>query len=82
MIDPDKPAPLPPSIVPQRVHKGDGTDADVVTVIDAARLVGMKVGTIDAWIAEGKLAICYTPEKERRVFVDSLWRALPLELRR
>ena len=94
MINPDTPAPLPPSVIPQTVFLGDGRTAEVVTIMDAARLTGMRPGTIDTWITKGspytknpdgspyKVAICTTPQHERRVFVESLWRALPLELRR
>ncbi len=82
MIDPDVPPPLPPQVVPQTVYRGDGTPAQVVTLLDAARLADVTIGTINDWILKGKVAMCYTPDRERRVFVESLWRALPLELRR
>ncbi len=82
MIDPNVPAPLPPSIVPQKVRRADGTPAELITPRQAAILVGRKVSTIDRWIAEGRVLITMTPDHERRIFVDSLWMALPLELRR
>lgn len=82
MIDPDVPPPCPPAIVPQSVRRADGSIDQVVTILDAARLCGVRPGTVDKWIAQGLVAICYTPTKERRVFVASLWRALPIELRR
>lgn len=82
MIDPNVPAPLPSAIVPEMVKLVDGSTQAVVTVEDAAKLSGYTLRTIDGWIAEGKLTICYTPDRERRVFVQSLWMALPIELRR
>jgi GAF domain-containing protein len=57
-------------------------DSVGAAVLDAARLVGVKVTVIQDWIVAGKVVICFTPDREKRIFVDSLWRALPLELRR
>lgn len=88
MINPDVPAPLPPSIVPQRVRRlkttGEPTGeiVEVVTIKQACLLVGRSAATIDKWIAEGRVTITMTPDHERRIFVDSLWNALPIELRR
>ena len=82
MIDPDVPPPLPPQIVPQTVTKADGTKIQVVTVIDAARLCDVMPRNIHEWISEGKVAICYTPTREKRVLLESLWLALPIDVRR
>lgn len=82
MIDPEVPPPLPPQIVPQTVILGNGALARVVTVLDAARLAGVKITTVERWIAHGTVPICKTPNDEKRVFVDELWRSIPVELRR
>lgn len=83
MIDALTPPPLPPSIVPETVVlPGTGQTTQVVTVLDAARLAGVTLKTINQWILDGTVAICYTPDRQRRVFVDSLWRSFPDEWRR
>lgn len=51
----------------------DGADVPVVSVPVAARLVKRTKKTLEQWVAEGKVAICYTPDSDVRVFVDSLW---------
>jgi hypothetical protein len=82
MINPDIPAPLPPSIVPQRVTRLDGSTALLVTIKQACLLVGRSAGTMDRWIKDGRVVVTMTPDHQRRIFVDSLWAALPIELRR
>ena len=82
MIDPAVPAPLPPSIVPQRVRRADGSSALLVTIKQACLLVGRKASTMDRWIKDGRVVVTMTPDHQRRIFVDSLWKALPIEVRR
>lgn len=82
MINPDVAPPLPPQIVPETVWDLEGKPLEVVTIRDAARLAAVKVTTVEQWIADGKVAICLTPDQQRRVLVSSLWMSLPIELRR
>ncbi len=82
MINPDVAPPLPKGVIAETAFLGDGTPVQVVTLPDASRLTGLKVATLETWIADGKIAVCLTPEHQRRVLVPSLWLALPIELRR
>lgn len=73
---------LPPWVTVWRpIDDRTGLPIPVITVEDAARLVHIKVGTLEKWIGEGKVAICYTPTRDVRVLVASLWAALPAELK-
>jgi len=73
---------LPSPIKGVSVTRGDGSSAVVVTVKDAAALMGLPPSQIKRWIAGGKLAICLDPRGVQRVFVDSLWALVPEEFRR
>ncbi len=69
--------PLPPYITPSLVTRvSDQATVQVITVAEAARLAAVSKKTIETWIGSGKLAICYTPDSEVRVFVDRLWEIL------
>lgn len=82
MINPDVAPPLPPGIVAETVYKLDQSEEQVVTIRDAARLAGVKITTVEKWIADGRVTICLTPDQQRRVLVSSLWMSFPIELRR
>ena len=83
MINPDHYPPIPASIVPElAVLPATGDRVEVVTIPDAARLIGRTQRCIEDWITEGKIKTCRTPDQGRRILVESLWLALPVELRR
>lgn len=60
-----------PSWTPKRLS--DGAEVPVVTLKDAAKLAGVSIVTMRRWVDTGKVAICYTPESDIRVFLDRLW---------
>ena len=73
---------LPPSIKGVSVRKEDGSKAEVVSLKDAAKLMGLSREHIKRWVKTGKVEICVDPNGNQMVFVESLWGMVPEEFRR
>lgn len=73
--------PLPAGLDSWVVKKKDGSETQAVSIADAGRLIGKGPLTIEKWIKDGTIEICRHPMEGRLVLVDSLWAALPDEVR-
>lgn len=66
-----------PSLVPPRMRRWvvelqDGSQAEVVSVANAAKLLGVARVKMDLWVETGKVVICYDAKHRVRVLVPSL----------
>lgn len=74
--------PLPPGVDGFLVRNPDGSETHAISVTDAARLAGVTTWRIERWIQSGQVEFCRrNGDDERLVLVDSLWAALPPELK-
>lgn len=73
--------PLPPGMDGFAVHTADGRETYAVSQADAARLIGRTLPFLYRWIRSEKVEVCQHPVHGRLVLVDSLWAALPEEMR-
>lgn len=72
--------PLPPGIDALAVRRKDGTETYVVSLADAARLCKRSAWQISEWIEQGLVETTKIGTAQY-VLVDSLWAALPPEVR-
>lgn len=73
--------PLPAGMDSWSVTRDGGVETSGVGISDAGRLIGVKPGVITRWIASGKVEVAFNPQRETIVLVDSLWEALPPEVK-
>lgn len=74
--------PLPVGVDGFLVKNPDGSETYAISVMDAASLAGVTAWKIERWIQSGTVEFCRRPiSGERLVLVDSLWAALPPELK-
>lgn len=73
--------PLPPGMDGFAVEKQDGTETYAVSQADAARLAGKRLPFIYALIRNKQVEVCHHPVHGKLVLVDSLWAALPDEVK-
>ncbi len=73
--------PLPAGMDGFAVRKSDGAETYAVCYADAAKLIGRRRSVIEQWVAKRWIETCQHPTEGRLVLVDSLWAALPEELK-
>lgn len=73
--------PLPAGMDGFAVKKADGAETYAVSFTDAGVLVGRRRSFIEAWVSKRVIETCQHPTEGRLVLVDSLWAALPEELK-
>lgn len=72
---------LPPGMDSWDIDRGDGTQTKGVEVPSAAKLLGLRTGVLEEWVASGRVEIVMSPTRERLVLIDSLWAAIPPDVR-
>ena len=73
---------LPSPIKGISVRRDNGAKAHVVSLKDAAKLMGLNREHIKRWVKTGKVEMCIDPRGNHLVFVESLWGMVPEEFRR
>lgn len=73
--------PLPAGMDGFAVKKADGSETYAVSFTDAGVLVGRRRSFIESWVSKRVIETCQHPTEGRLVLVDSLWAALPEELK-
>jgi hypothetical protein len=73
--------PLPAGMDAWEVHRIDGTEATAVSISDAAKLAGVRIRILEAWIDAGDLEVTFNARREKLVVIESLWAFLPQELK-
>jgi hypothetical protein len=72
---------IPPGMDSWSVPIQGGGERSGVGISDAGRLIGVKAAVITRWITSGKVEVALNPQGETIVLVDSLWEALPPEVK-
>lgn len=75
------PPPLPAGMDAFPVQKADGSETYAVSINDACKLIGRRRPFMQTWIAKGKVEMCRHPLHGPLVLVDSLWGAIPDEVK-
>ena len=73
--------PLPAGMDGFAVRKQDGSETHAVSYADAVKLTGLTMATLRRWIEVGKVQTCHHPTEGLLVLVDSLWAAIPEEVK-
>lgn len=73
--------PLPAGMDAFAVQKRDGSETYAVSTSDAARLIGRSTAFVSTWITKGTVEVCEHPVHGRLILVDSLWAAIPDEVK-
>lgn len=73
--------PLPAGMDSWAIQKKDGSETQAVSIRDAGKLIGRRATLVEQWIRKGQVEICLHPTEGKLVLVDSLWAALPEDVR-
>ena len=63
------------------VQKADGSETYAVSKSDASRLLGRSMPFVEKWVRDGVVEVCQHPVHGTLVLVDSLWAAIPDEVK-